>query len=247
MNLVEKLTTTTAAAAVDGNLADNKTAINAIVNTDIINGGVLWIRWSDADHFGSDGLYAIDDLSITFAATLPISLTSLLGKAVDKNILLSWNTASEINNNYFEVKHSSDGKTFTTIGKVNGAGNSSTAKDYSFADENPAAGTNYYQLLQHDFDGKTSTSAVIAVDSKIDAAQLSVYASSSDVKISISSPNQSKGFIQLFDLSGRKLAEQAITVNKGFNNITLPVSLPTGIHFARYTTEGVVINQKFAK
>jgi hypothetical protein len=178
---------------------------------------------------------------------LPISLTTFTGKAVDKNILLKWNTASEINNNYFEVKHSSDGKAFTAIGKVNGAGNSSTAKDYSFADENPAAGTNYYQLVQHDFDGKTSSSAVVAVDSKIDAAQLTVYASSSEVKISISSPNQSKGFIQLFDLSGRKLAEQAITVNKGFNNISLPVSLPAGIHFARYTAEGVVVNHKFVR
>ena len=180
-------------------------------------------------------------------SVLPITLTSFIGKAVDKNILLNWNTASEINNNYFEVKHSSDGKAFTAIGKVNGSGNSSTAKDYSFADENPAAGTNYYQLVQHDFDGKTSSSAVVAVDSKIDAAQLTVYASSSEVKISISSPNQSKGFIQLFDLSGRKLAEQAITLNKGFNNISLPVSLPAGIHFARYTAEGVVVNHKFVR
>lgn len=192
---------------------------------------------------------SMDEIKIakSYAETLPITLTSFTGKAVDKNILLSWNTASEINNNYFEVKHSSDGKAFKAIGKVNGAGNSSTAKDYSFADENPAAGTNYYQLVQHDFDGKTSSSAVVAVDSKIDAAQLTVYASSSEVKISISSPNQSKGFIQLFDLSGRKLAEQAITVNKGFNNISLPVSLPAGIHFARYTAEGVVVNHKFVR
>jgi autotransporter-associated beta strand protein len=178
---------------------------------------------------------------------LPISLTSFTGKAVDKNILLNWATASEINNNYFEVMHSADGKTFSATGKVNGSGNSTEAKNYSFTDENPAAGTNYYKLVQHDFDGKTTSSEVVAIDSKIAAAQLAVFASSSDVKISISSPNQTKGLIQLFDIAGRKLAEQSISVSKGFNSVTLPLSLQTGIHFVRYSADGEVISQKFVR
>ncbi|TKB95244.1 T9SS type A sorting domain-containing protein [Pedobacter cryophilus] len=179
--------------------------------------------------------------------TLPISLTSFTGKAVNQTILLNWNTASEVNNSYFDVLRSVDGKSFTAIGKINGSGNSNSAKDYSFVDENPYAGSNYYQLVQHDFDGKTSSSAIISADSKIAATQLSVYASSSEVKISISSPNQGKCLLQLFDIAGRKLAEQSVAVNKGFNSVVLPLSLQNGIHFVRYTTDGETINQKFVR
>lgn len=188
-----------------------------------------------------------DNFIISELITLPISLTSFTGKPVDKSILLNWSAASEDNNNYYSVRHSSDGRTFTAIGKLAGAGTSTTVKDYSFLDENPGVGTNYYQLVQHDFDGRTSTSNVISVDSKIAATSLSVYASSSVVKIKISSPNQTKGVVQLFDIVGRKLSESAVSLNKGYNSVSLPVSLKSGVHFVRYTTEGEVLHAKFMK
>lgn len=192
--------------------------------------------------------FDIDNISVTaLPTTLPITLTSFTGKAVDKSVLLSWNTASEENNDYFDIQHSADGKSFTSIGKVDGAGTSKVSKDYSFTDENPFAGTNYYKLLQHDFDGKTSESKVISVDSKIAASQLSVYAASSDVKITLSSPNKTKGILQLFDISGRKLSETSVDVNKGYNTFSLPLTLQNGIHFLRYTTESEIINQKFLR
>jgi hypothetical protein len=143
--------------------------------------------------------------------------------------------------------HSADGKTFSAIGKVKGAGTSKVSNDYSLVDENPFVGTNYYKLVQHDFDGKTSSSDVISVDSKIAGSQLSVYAASSDVKITLSSPNKTKGKLQLFDISGRKLSETSVEVNKGYNTFSLPTAIQNGIHFLRYTTESEIINQKFLR
>lgn len=193
------------------------------------------------------GTFDFDNIVITsLPATLPITLTSFTAKSVDKNILLNWVTASEENNNYFEIQHSADGKSFTTIGKINGAGTSRVAKDYSFTDENPFAGTNYYKLVQHDFDGKTSE-FITYTDSKIAASQLSVYATSSDVKITLSSPNKTRGKLQLFDISGRKLSETSVEVNKGYNTFFLPFTLQSGMHFLRYTTESEIINQKFLR
>jgi hypothetical protein len=186
-------------------------------------------------------------LDVNTLTTLPISLTSFTAKPVNQTILLNWNTASEVNNNYFDVLRSVNGKSFTAIGTVNGLGDSKGSKDYSFVDENPYAGTNYYQLVQHDFDGKTSSSAIISADSKIAVAKLLVFANSSEVKISITSPNQTKGLLQLFDISGRKLAEQSIAVNKGFNNISFPASLKNGVHFVSYIADGEVMNQKFTR
>lgn len=194
------------------------------------------------------GTFDFDNISITsLPLTLPISLTSFTGKAVDKNVLLNWETASEQDNDYFEVLRSADGKKFTVIAKVDGAGNSTSVKNYSLVDENPFAGTNYYKLIQHDFDGKTSESDVISVNSKIAASQLSVYANPSDVKITLSSANNTKGKLQLFDISGRKLSETLVEVNKGYNTFSLPATLQNGIHVLRYTTESEIINQKFLK
>ncbi len=66
MDLVEKLTGTTTAAAVDGNNAANRTAISGtLTGLSVANGSEIWIRWTDTNNTGADGLYAIDDFSVT--------------------------------------------------------------------------------------------------------------------------------------------------------------------------------------
>ncbi len=66
MDLNEKLTTTTTAAGVDGTLPANQTAISgSITAITWVNGATLYIRWTDTDDLGSDGIYAIDNFSIT--------------------------------------------------------------------------------------------------------------------------------------------------------------------------------------
>lgn len=65
-DLVEKITTSTTAAALDGNLPVNQTAITATIFGIVWPSGTnLWIRWSDIDNLGSDGLYCIDNFSMT--------------------------------------------------------------------------------------------------------------------------------------------------------------------------------------
>lgn len=179
--------------------------------------------------------------------TLPITLTSFTGKETNNSILLNWITASEKNNKNFEILRSTDGKSFKNIGTVDGAGDSDTQKDYSFTDANPFGGTNYYQLKQIDFDGKNSNSAIIAVNTKIATAQLSVYAEASTVNIKITSPNETAGKIALFDITGRKLREQSILLNKGYNVLQLNETLSPGLHFINLTTDGEVVKYKFIK
>ena len=84
MDLNEKLTTSTTAAGVDGNLAANETSISGtIASISWINGATLYIRWTDTDDLGSDGIYAIDDFSIkpngsgTSTAVLSVNPSSL--------------------------------------------------------------------------------------------------------------------------------------------------------------------------
>lgn len=85
---------------------------------------------------------------------LPIELISFDAKVEGEKVLLSWSTAAEINNDYFTLERSADGRSFEDIGKLRGSGNTTTRRDYSFIDESPLNGESYYRLRQTDYDGK---------------------------------------------------------------------------------------------
>ena len=192
----------------------------------------------------------LDDISYanenqTF--TLPITLTSFTGKEFNKSIVLNWVTASEKNNKDFEILSSIDGKVFKIIGTIDGAGDSDAELKYSFVDVNPFGGTNYYQLKQIDFDGKSSTSSTIAVDSKIAETHISIFAAISKVHIGITSPNETAGKLSLFDIGGRKIMIQNVKLNKGYNSIELNENLNPGVHFVTLENEGKLHHQKFIK
>lgn len=111
---------------------------------------------------GSSGAYYfIDSIVVEPSAPLPIELLSFTGKNYNKTNILHWSTSSETNNDYFSLEKSSDANTFHPIGKIKGAGHSTTVLYYSFVDENIFNGANYYRLRQTDFDGATSYSKII--------------------------------------------------------------------------------------
>lgn len=96
-------------------------------------------------------------------STLPVELIDFSGENRDGIDHLRWSTATEHNNDRFEVERSGDGVTFETLGSVSGAGNSQTVHAYTFDDRKPLDGVNYYCLKQVDFDGQYAHSAVIAL------------------------------------------------------------------------------------
>ncbi|MDP2363339.1 MAG: hypothetical protein Q8M94_06170, partial [Ignavibacteria bacterium] len=101
---------------------------------------------------------------------LPVELTSFTAKLIGKSILLNWQTSTEINNYGFEIQRLKESKIekfndWETIGFVNGNGNSSSPKDYSFIDKNPAVSGNInYRLMQIDNDGRFEYSVLIAIN-----------------------------------------------------------------------------------
>lgn len=98
------------------------------------------------------------------ASSLPVELVSFTGKALENNTTqLNWSTASEFNNNYFEVQRSADATVWEVIGIVEGKGNSNQLQQYAHIDEQPLEGINYYRLKQVDFDGKFEYSSVVYV------------------------------------------------------------------------------------
>ena len=101
--------------------------------------------------------------SITNSA-LPIELKDFTVRPYRKMALIEWTTASEINNDYFEIEKSLDGNEWQKLAQIDGAGNSSVEINYEYIDKSPALGISYYRLKQIDFDGQLEAFAPVALD-----------------------------------------------------------------------------------
>jgi len=101
-----------------------------------------------------DGWY-VDDIVIFTYGLVPVELSSFTATVGKNTVTLNWTTSSELNNMGFEVdkKSMSNNSDWQKIGFVEGNGNSTTIKNYSFVDESPVKGTTLYRIKQIDFDG----------------------------------------------------------------------------------------------
>lgn len=104
---------------------------------------------------GSDHLPISTRFDITEDnSALPVIFAGdITAQLVQKSVIVSWATASEINNEYFAVERSIDGKSFYPIGRVESQGNSIAGNKYNYTDRSPVAGLNYYRIKQVDADG----------------------------------------------------------------------------------------------
>lgn len=107
---------------------------------------------------------------------LPIELGGFNAILDNSKVKLNWTTITEINNDYFIIERSKNGKSWEQLHKVKGAGNSSQLINYKKTDSSPLEGLSYYRLKQVDFDGKYSFSSIKAIDSKnFQATELALF------------------------------------------------------------------------
>jgi hypothetical protein len=102
-----------------------------------------------------DGEYDFRDTDNQIS--LPVELLSFNAEKELDRVKLSWTTLTEVNNDYFTIERSTDGKYFEEIVRKRGAGNSTDRITYVAYDMRPLPGYNYYRLRQTDFDGKFKT------------------------------------------------------------------------------------------
>jgi hypothetical protein len=96
---------------------------------------------------------------------LPVEVLSFTATILDSEVQLDWVTATETNNDYFNVQRSTDGINFTSISKINSAyENSTETLSYSIVDDMPLEGWSYYRLKQTDYDQKVSYSNIVAIE-----------------------------------------------------------------------------------
>jgi hypothetical protein len=208
----------------DGNAgADNTGMIAAFDNTGNMNDGVL----TNLAMTGTTSNLVSHPLT---GVPLPILLTDFTASGRDNTALLQWQTAQEENTREFLVQRSPDGTTFSTIGTVAAAGNSSITLDYSFVDGSPVAGNNYYRLEEVDQDGYTTYTAVRLLNFSSSAQQLIWYATGYKAA-EVCLIQGSNEFYALTDVSGQTLRQGQLSGGKA--DIS---GLPAGLYIVKVLT-----------
>lgn len=173
------------------------------------------------------------------ATPLPIELINFEANAEPEAIAVQWSTASETNNDYFTLERSEDGENFSEITRVQGAGNTSFLKEYSYLDKLPLNGINYYRLKQTDFDGKYTYSDVVAARHE-SGTKIKIIPNPAKEQVAIffDSPVRTMADLVLNDIQGKEQINQPIRVKMGMNNYLINLS---GFEPGVYTVK-VIIN-----
>ncbi len=179
------------------------------------------------------------DLSI-----VPVELTSFIANVAGSSVVLNWTTATEVNNQGFEIEKSADGISFNNIGFVPGFGTTTEPKSYSYTDQSIKSCTYYYRLKQIDFDGSFTYSGVVEVEVSLPAVfsleQNYPNPFNPSTSIQFSLPVDAQVTIGIYNLVGEKVAEAA---NKEFSAGTHKLnfdaaSMTSGIYFYQIDATG---------
>ncbi len=141
--------------------------------------------------------------------SLPVELTSFQATAESQQVALTWQTASEEINKGFDIERSANGETWETIGFVAGAGTTLETQDYTFTDEAPLSGKNYYRLKQLDFDGVFDYSEIVSVEMDIEQPDLRVFPNPVGEVLNVQ--GITAGQVTIYNTLGQPMRNLAIT------------------------------------
>lgn len=156
---------------------------------------------------------------------LPIELLSFeVYPSNSKEVNIEWTTASEINNDYFQIEKSQDGVNWTFMKQIDGAGNSYSILNYKDLDANPYLGISYYRLKQVDFNGDYSYSPIKSVNFEgIEIINTYPNPSSDIINVTINSHSEINILITLTSVDGKLVYSNSLGLGEGFS--TFPVSI----------------------
>ncbi len=168
--------------------------------------------------------------------TLPVKLILFTARIDNHVSVLNWTSTSEVNLDRFVVQRSTDGVVFDNLGSVK-ANNAIGVFDYSFTDQAPAFGVNYYRLLSVDLDNTTASSDVKAVN--FGSIQISVYPNPTQGEVNIVGIGKND-MVKITDLTGRVVR---IYENSGENTLKLNlVDINAGLYVITVTNNGKLVH-----
>lgn len=186
---------------------------------------------------------------------LPVSLTTFEAQAAGTDARLTWTTASEQNNAYFGVERSSDGQTFTQIGRVGGHGTTLAVSNYAYTDAggaSPVAGPVYYRLRQVDLDGTATYSPVRTIGlAAAGPAAVAIFpnpATPADAAVTLDLRTLPSGTYAVSLVSALGSTVASCSMQGGQNQaLTLPATLASGSYLLLVQGNGLHLSQRLAR
>lgn len=214
------------------------------------NGGTSGSN-SDGNVISSSSISSFSPFTLGSSSTLnplPVSLLNFNAIPVNNEVKVSWTTTSEINNDYFNVEKSLDGKNWTSIGRVEGAENSNILNNYLLVDVNPVIGIQYYRLKQVDLNGEFKYSSMIPVkfaNDKVETVSIYPNPASSNISINLFDNESNDASITVCNAIG-----QVVYNANDINGSTIQIDInnfANGIYNIQIKQNGVVSTYKLLK
>jgi hypothetical protein len=184
----------------------------------------------------------------TIGQALPVELLHFTAKPNHQTTILTWSTATEENNAYFNIQRSIDGKNFETIGRKTGGGTTYEVQAYTFIDESPMNGLNYYHLQQVDFDGKFENHKIVSVLIAADKNEVAIVPTQvhNQFDIIFTEILDANTQLNIYNSNGQLVKSENINIDA--NRKTIDVTeLQVGMYFVRLTVNQTIITKRFVK
>lgn len=183
-----------------------------------------------------------------YSSPLPVELLSFNADCESEGTVLTWQSASELSNDHFEIYRSDDGRNFYLIGSVDGIGNSTEVTEYSFLDAYLNSSGVFYRLSQVNTNGIVNELSNTFVNSCLnDNGSINIFQNNNG-QIVINWESTEEGYFQvkLFDALGKLISQpKQISINSGFNHIELDYyDLAFGSYFLELINENRSIVEK---
>lgn len=225
--------------------AINPTALDTIYNASGHGGWTITYDPTTNLHNGLNIYQYLLQFSRGGGATsvpLPVKLTDFTATLLSggtPEAELNWATTFEQNNHYFLIQRSADGQHFSVIDTV-AATNAENGSSYTYTDQHPLTGADYYRLAQVDLDGTTNYSEIREVFVQQQASTgaavtgMSLSPNPADALVYLQLGDGVSGSVEvrLLDVQGRTLRNWVFQKPEGSWSQSLDVSgLPSGSYF----------------
>lgn len=238
-HFINNTNTSTPGIDLYNNTVDSIDAQNNYWNTD------------EANIIESKVFHYVDNASLGFvnfvpfltSANLPVILKNFDAVLKRNDVLLTWQTSSEINTSHFNIQKSYNGTEFTTIGTLLAKGNSNQLVNYYYTDKiNTANNKHFYRLEMVDKDGTKTYSKTRLINNSLKAS-IQLYPNPATDYVIVVSTNAKK--IQVLDISGKAVINIDVTNNHNIVNLK---SLTAGNYILAVTNnDGEVVTEKLIK
>jgi Secretion system C-terminal sorting domain len=198
--------------------------------------------------FGNNPRIANININNCTANPLPVNYLYFNAEEKPKNVTLNWATSTENNNDYFVIEHSTEGKIFVPIGRVEAKQNSFENQEYQFINETPKQGIAYYRLNQFDKNGNNNYSKIISVQwDDRDKNKLTFFPNPVDHRLEIVIENRVEmPQVSFVSNDGRLLKYIVLKGNMQKNSIDLS-DLKSGYYMAIFDIDGQKTIRKIIK